>query len=131
MFLLLYFGEHVRRRTCENYSQLKISYRYEKVIENLSKNNNIIVMKKDKTHGVGILDRTKNIGKCYNITNINHFSKLNNDPTRTPVTNYNALYRDLEEKLVKVSIRIFILLDQDWDNFLVKLKCINFNQGKI
>ena len=131
MFLLSYFGEHDRRRTCENYSQLKISYRYEKVIENLSKNNNIIVMKKDKTQAVGILGRTKNIGKCYNITNINQFSKLDKDPTKTPITNYNALYINLEEKLVKVSIRIFILLDQNWDNFLVKLKYINFNQGKI
>lgn len=64
MFLLSYFGEHVRRRTCENYSQLKIPYRYRKVVENISKSNNIIVMKKDKAHGVGILDQTKYIGKC-------------------------------------------------------------------
>lgn len=57
-------------------------------------------MKKDKTHGVGILDRTKNIGKCYNITNINHFSKLDNDPTKNPS---NKLQRTLQRPWGKIS----------------------------
>ena len=45
------------RRTCENYTQIKTPYKYKKIIENLSNNKNIIVLKQNKGWGVVILNR--------------------------------------------------------------------------
>ena len=47
------------------YHNSKISNNYKRVIDLLSTNNNIIIMKQDKGHGVVMLDCTKCIGKCF------------------------------------------------------------------
>ena len=36
------------RRTSENYSKVKVMYKFQHVIENLSKNKSIIIMRQDK-----------------------------------------------------------------------------------
>ena len=56
-----------RRTTCENYCKLKLQYKYQHVIDNLSKNKNIIIMRQYKGRGVTILDRKGYIEKCLNI----------------------------------------------------------------
>ena len=89
------------RRTCENYSQLKIPYRYRKIVENLSKNNNIVVMKQDKGRGVVILDRTRYTEKCYNIINTNQFVKLDNDPTKTIESKVQRTLRKIKDKMTE------------------------------
>ena len=45
------------RITCENYTQIKTPYKYKKIIENLSNNKNIIILKQNKGWGVVILNR--------------------------------------------------------------------------
>ena len=45
------------KRTCENYSKVKVPYKFQHVIDNLSKNESIIIMRQDKGRGVTILDR--------------------------------------------------------------------------
>ena len=44
-------------RTCENYSRVNVPYRYQKIIDNISKNKDIILIKKGKGRGVVILDK--------------------------------------------------------------------------
>ena len=39
------------RRTCENYGKIRVNYKYKQVINDLSKNNNIVIMKQDKERG--------------------------------------------------------------------------------
>ena len=51
------------RRTCENHSKNRGPYKYKKVINDLSKNNNTVVMRKEKGKGVVIMDKTKQFGK--------------------------------------------------------------------
>ena len=46
------------------YHNSKAANKYKKFIDQLSKNNNIIIIKQDKVCVVIILDRTKNIDKC-------------------------------------------------------------------
>ena len=50
------------RSTCEKYSKINVPYKYKKVIDNLSKNKNIVILKQDKGRGVVILDTTKYTG---------------------------------------------------------------------
>ena len=45
-------------RTCENYSRTNVPYRYQKIIDNISRNKSIILIKQDKGCGVVILDKT-------------------------------------------------------------------------
>ena len=55
--------------TCEKYSQINVPYKYKKVIDNLSKNKNIVILKQDKGRGVVILDTTKYTEKCMALLN--------------------------------------------------------------
>ena len=45
------------RRTCENYSWINVSYKYQKIIDNISRNKDIILIEQDKACGVKILDK--------------------------------------------------------------------------
>ena len=71
------------RRTCENYSQINVPYRYRKIIDTISKNKDIILIKQDKGCGVVILDRKHYLEKCLNILELGQFKKLKKDPTKT------------------------------------------------
>ena len=71
------------KRTCENYSKVKVPYKFQHVIDNLSKNESIIIMRQDKGRGVTILDRKDYIEKCLNILDTQQFRKLSKDPTKT------------------------------------------------
>ena len=53
--------------------QINIPYKYKKVIDNLSKNKNILVLKQDKGRGVAILDTTKYTEKCMTLLKTEHF----------------------------------------------------------
>ena len=69
------------RSTCEKYSKIHVPYKYKKVINNLSKNENIVILKQDKGRDVIILDRTKYTKKCMVLLNTERFKRLRTDPT--------------------------------------------------
>ena len=64
------------RRTCENYSRIKDPYKYQNIIDNISRNKDIILIKQDKGRGVAILDKKDYIEKCINILDSKQFKKL-------------------------------------------------------
>ena len=53
---------------------------YKKVIEKLSRNDDIIIIKQDKGHGVVIMSKPKYHEKCLELLNTDQFTKLNHDP---------------------------------------------------
>ena len=55
------------RLTCEKYYQVKPYFKYSQVIQDLSKNKEIVILKQDKDRGVVILDRSKYMEKCLSI----------------------------------------------------------------
>ena len=57
-------------------------YRYQKIIDNISRNKDIILIKQDKGRGVVILDKKHYIEKCINILDSKEFRKLQKDPTK-------------------------------------------------
>ena len=69
------------RSTCEKYSKIHVPYKYKKVINNLSKNENIVILKQDKGRSVVILDRAKYTEKCMELLNTERFKRLTTDPT--------------------------------------------------
>ena len=89
------------RRTCENYTNTKNTYKHHKTIENLSKNSNIALLKQDKGRGVVILDNNTYIEKCYEILDKEQFKKLEKDPTKTIEGKVQRSLRKIKEKLNK------------------------------
>ena len=83
--------------TCENSLKLKISYKHQKVTDNLRKK----VMRKDKEHQVTILHRKSYIEKCLDVFNTKQFHNLQNDPTKT-----------VERKMQQTLRKIKCLLDE-------------------
>ena len=69
------------RSTCEKYSKINVSYKYKKVIDNLSKNKNIVILKLGKGRGIVILDTTKYTEKCMAILNTERVKRLTTDTT--------------------------------------------------
>ena len=71
------------RRICENYSRIKKPYKYKKIIENLSHNKNVLILKRDESRCAVILNRKSYIEKCFKILETKQFKKLKTDPSKT------------------------------------------------
>ena len=71
------------RNTCDKYSQIYTPYKCKKIIEQLSNNRNICIMRQDKGRGMVIIDKSKYTTKCLELLQANKFSKLKHDPTKS------------------------------------------------
>ena len=71
------------RDACEKYYRIKMPYKHRKSIENLSKRDDVIILKQDKGRGVVLMDKNKYTEKCMLLLNTKQFKKLDNDPTLT------------------------------------------------
>ena len=70
------------RSTCEKYSKINVPYKYEKVIDNPSKNKNIVILKQCKERGIIIIvDTIKYIENYMALLNAQRFKKVTADPT--------------------------------------------------
>ena len=87
------------RRTCENYSRINAPYRYQKIIDNISINKGIILIKQDKGRGVVILDKKHSIEKCINILDSKQFKKLQKDPRKTLQNKMQRTLRKIKQYL--------------------------------
>ena len=52
------------RNACEKYSKVKVPYKHRKIVLELSKNENIVILKQDKGRGVVVIGKHKYIEKC-------------------------------------------------------------------
>ena len=86
------------RSTYEKYRKINVPYKYKKVIDNLSKNKKIVVMKQDKGKGVVILDRTKYTEKFMALLNTERFKKVTTDPTATTERKIQKALRKIKSK---------------------------------
>ena len=55
------------RSACEKYSNIKVPHKQRKIIFDLSKRDDIILLKQDKGRGVVVMDRSKYTEKCLEI----------------------------------------------------------------
>ena len=87
------------RSICQNYINIKVPFKYQRVIKKLSSNKDIAVLKQDKGRGVVIMDRLKYIEKCHNILDSQQFEVLDQDPTASTERSVQRFLRSLKPKL--------------------------------
>ena len=56
---------------CKSYNGIKVPYRYREVINNLSKNKSICLLKQDKGRGTVIVDHHEYVRKCEDLLKSN------------------------------------------------------------
>ena len=66
------------------------------IINDLAKNNNIVIMKQDKGRRVVIMDKAKYQEKCLPPLNTNQFIKLNKDPSKQIETKIQRVLRKIK-----------------------------------
>ena len=87
------------RSTCEKYSRINVPYKYRKIVNDLSRNKNIVIMKQDKRKGVVVMDRGKYFDKCLAMLNTEQFVQLQKDPTNSLETKVQRTLRKITQKL--------------------------------
>ena len=84
---------------CDKYAKIKVPYKHRKIVNELSKRNDIVILIADKGRGVIILDRGKCTKKCLDILNTTQFQKLNKDPMKTMERKVRNTPRKIKSKL--------------------------------
>ena len=69
------------------------------MIQNLSKNKEIVILKQDKGRGVLILDRSKYMEKCLSILSTLQFAEIDHDPTAYIEEKVQRTLRKIKNKL--------------------------------
>ena len=87
------------RNACGKYSKLHVPYKYKKIIDQLSRNKDLWILKQDKGRGVVLMDRTKYTNKCLKILETNQFTKLNHDPTKSVEGKIQRFLRKFKSRL--------------------------------
>ena len=70
------------RNIRDRYNHIRVLYKFRKIVEKLSRNNSIMVLKQDKGRRVVVIDRKISIEKCLNLLNTDSFLQLDHDPTK-------------------------------------------------
>ena len=64
------------RSSCEKYSCINVPYNCRKIVNDLSRNKDIVIMKQNKGRRVVVMDRGKYFDKCLAILNTEQFVQL-------------------------------------------------------
>ena len=86
---------------CEKYTKTKVPYKYRKIINDLRKREDIVVLKADKGRGIVIMNRDKYHEKCLEKLDTGQFQKLNYDPTK-------ITQRKVQDALRKMNLKLSI-----------------------
>ena len=84
--------------TFNKYKSIKISSKDQQIINNLYKNQAIVVLRQDKGRGVVIINRTDYITKCETFLNGPEFEQLPNDPTASFQSKVQIKLRGMKKK---------------------------------
>ena len=87
------------RNTSDKYSQIYIPYKYKKIIEQLSNNRNICIMRQDKGRDVVTIDQSNYRAKCLELLQTNKFSKLKHDPRKSFKKKIQRILRKMKTRL--------------------------------
>ena len=85
--------------TREKYSRINVPYKYRKIVNELSGNKDIVIIKQDKGRGVVVIDRGKYFGKCLALLNTEQFLQLQKDPTISLERIVQRTLREIKQKL--------------------------------
>ena len=85
--------------TCEKYYHVKPYFKYNQVIQNLSRNKDTVILKRGKGRGVVVLDRSKYMEKCLSILSTSKFAETDHDPTAYIEGKVQRILRKIKNKL--------------------------------
>ena len=74
-------------------------YKHQAIINNLSKNKDIVILKQDKGRGIVILNRSKHTEKCLSFLDSNKFTELYHDSTDSVERKVQRTLRKVKTKL--------------------------------
>ena len=86
---------------CHKYNKIKVPYKYQQIIANLTNKKTIKVLKQDKGSGVVIVDSSKYTEKCLGLLKNERFLKINDDPTKRIGSKIERCVRKLKSKIAK------------------------------
>ena len=87
------------RNACEKYSKVKVPYKHRKIVLELSKNENIVILKQSNGRGVVVMGKRKYIEKCMSFLTTEQFKQVDSDPTKTLESKVQRSLRKLKSKL--------------------------------
>ena len=87
------------RNTCKKYSKVKVSYKHRKVVLELSKKENIVILKPDKGRGVVVMYKHKYMEKCMSFLTTKQFKQVDSNLTKTLESKVQRSLRKLKSKL--------------------------------
>ena len=114
--------------TCEQYSNVKVPYKYRKTVNNLKNNPNIVLLKQDKGRGVVVLDKTKYTEKCLSLLNSPQFTTLQSDPTTKIERKVQNALRKLNPVFLKKNVSNFIQQGQNQEISMEQQKSTNLKK---
>lgn len=77
----------------------RISYKYQKIFGNLSRNKNFIILKQENSGEVAVIDRWKYPGKCLNFLHVGTFFQLDHDTAKT-------IEEEIQRSICKINLPI-------------------------
>ena len=114
------------RSTCGKYYQVKHYFKFNQVIQNLSKNKEIVILKQDKGRGVVVLYHSKYMGKCLSVLSTPQFAEIDHDPTAYIEGKVQRTLRKIKNKLHHLFVVKFIQLDHHPGSSIGLLNYIKF-----
>ena len=91
--------------TCEKYCNIKIPYSQRKITSNLSKWDDIVILKHDKGRGVVMMNKTKYTEKCLIMFSTKQFLSVETDTTKTLETKIQRFLRKIKSKVSEQEYR--------------------------
>ena len=113
------------RSTYEKYSNVYVLYEYRRFVENLSKNDSIVLMRQDRGGDVAIVDKHKYTEKCLAMLNTKQFSKIHVDPTKKTEAKIQRLLPKIKSKLTIQEYHPLHPTGSCQENFMVPLRYTN------
>ena len=113
------------RSTYEKYSNVYVLYEYRRFVENLSKNDSIVIMRQDRGGDVAIMDKHKYTEKSLAMLNTKQFTKIRVDPTKKTEAKIQRLLPKSKANLRSRNTILYTLQFLALENFMVPLRYTN------
>ena len=89
------------RNICDRYNHIRVLYKFQKIVKQLSRKKSIMVLKQDKGRDIVVIDRKKYTEKSISLLHIDSFIQLDHDPTKTTKGKSQRSVRKMKNNLTK------------------------------
>ena len=89
------------RNICDIYNCIRVPYKFRKIVEKLSRNNSIMVLKQGKGREVVVTDRKTYPKICLNLLHTDSFIQFNHDPTKVIEGKIQRSIHEIKNNLTK------------------------------